>query len=365
MQWVQYVGPPQSFALQNLTRDGDWTMVANKATSDRPAPQASGAEMDLLPAWTPTTQSAPATYVVYNEWTLSSSGWIDQYGVDILAANTGATHILTLRVNGVIKDTFTSVPNAAGIYWHDITPIVALSGAVVRVTLQVTRSGSNSWFQQTGLFATAPTYCSLAVGSKDGATAGTTAYGCHLLFTPGAASPDWDVVAYGGEAAGGSVADVTSWNGRTGAVTLTPADVRAVSTGVIDGSNAAAGQIGEYVSFNQPGIGGNNGVWETIGSIVLSAGDWDVVGFAQSVCTGGAITTGAVGIGLTGAASPIATTQSQITVVAAAGMTVVAHSTGVSRQSLTTNTTIYLNIYIAWSAGTVNNVGLIQARRVR
>ena len=217
MRWVPYTGPPQTFLKQDVTRDGDWTMVANKNTSDRPSPQASGTEEDLLPAWTPATQSAPATYTVYNEWTLNQGGWIDQYGVDILSQNLGASHTITLRVGGVVKDTFTATPNTAGIYWHDVTPLLVASGAVIRVSLQVTRTGSNSWFQQAGLFATAPVYCSLAQGSKDGATAGTTAYGCHLLLIPGTYSPDWDVLAFGGSAA--EAAGGTGSGGVTGLLT--------------------------------------------------------------------------------------------------------------------------------------------------
>jgi hypothetical protein len=257
VRWVPYTGPPQSFSPRDMTRDGDWTMIANKSTSDRPAPQETGAEEDLLPAWTPTQQNARATYTLYNEWTLNQGGWINQYGVDALAQNVGAAHAVTLTVNGTTRDTFSYTPNAAGQFLQDITPIVATSGTVLRVTLQVTQVANNLmyWEQQTGLFATAPTYCSLAVGSKDGAAAGTTAYGCHLMFIPGAASPDWDIVAYGGSAAGGGgggggggipdapsdgnlygrqnaawsvvsvTAGVSSWNTRTGAVTLTLADV--------------------------------------------------------------------------------------------------------------------------------------------
>jgi hypothetical protein len=205
MQWVPYTGPPQSFVLGNLTRDGDWTMAANKATSARPAPQQSGNEEDLLPAWSPVLQNARATYSYYNEWTINTAGWIDQYGVDILTQNLGATHVITLTVGGTVRDTFTYTPSAAGVYWHDITPIVVTSGAVLRVTLQVTQVSNNQmyWLQQAALFATAPTYCSLAVGSKDGAAAGTTAYGSHLRFIPGAVSPDWDIVAFSGSPAGG------------------------------------------------------------------------------------------------------------------------------------------------------------------
>jgi hypothetical protein len=198
MKWVKYTGPPQSFNQGDVTRDGDWTMVALKATTDRPAPQPSGAEEDLLPAWTPTTSSASGSYSVYNQWTLSSAGWIDQYGIDVLSANTAAQHAVTLQINGTTRDTFTVTPNNAGLLWQNIAPLAAPIGTVIRVTLQVTRTGSNSWYSQAALFATAPIYCSAAVGAKDAATPGTTAYGCHLMFQPGAMSPNWDVVAYSG-----------------------------------------------------------------------------------------------------------------------------------------------------------------------
>src|SRR6516162_2115563 len=58
MTWVPYTTLGQSFLPQNLTRDGDWTMVAKVATTARPAPQATGPEEDLLPAWTPNRQAA-------------------------------------------------------------------------------------------------------------------------------------------------------------------------------------------------------------------------------------------------------------------------------------------------------------------
>ena len=210
MHWVPYVGPPQSFLMHDTTRDGDWTMVANKATSDRPSPQQSGPEEDLLPAWTPTQQSARATYITYNEWTVNTSGWVDQYGGTVLAQNVNALHTITLAVNGVVKDTFTSTPANPTQYWHDITPILVASGSVIRVTVKVNQVGNNQmyWEEQAALFATPPTYCSLAVGSKDGAAASDIAYDCHVQFIPGVASPDWDVVAFGGAAAGGGTGGI-------------------------------------------------------------------------------------------------------------------------------------------------------------
>ena len=156
MTWVPYTTTGQAFVAQNLTRDGDWTMVAKANTTDRPAPQPSGAEEDLLPGWTPNRQSAVGALTIYNEWTVNTGGWIDQYGVDILRQNVGDTHTILLSINGTTKDTFTAVAATEGIYWHDITPIVVASGATIRVTLQISATGSNSWFEQPGLFATAP-----------------------------------------------------------------------------------------------------------------------------------------------------------------------------------------------------------------
>jgi hypothetical protein len=101
----------------------------------------------------------------------------------------------------VVKDTFTITPNvAAQPYLQDITPILVLAGQVIRVTLSVTQVSNNQmyWVQQLVLFTPAPIYCSLAQGSKDGGAANDTAYGCHLLFIPGTASPDWDIVAFSG-----------------------------------------------------------------------------------------------------------------------------------------------------------------------
>ena len=276
VQWVRYTGPPQSFGANAMTRDGDWTMISNKATSARPAPQASGSEEDLLPAWTPTQQSARATYTVYNEWTVNTGGWINQYGGTVLTQNLNALHTITLMVNGVVNDTFTSTPVNPTLYWHDITPIVISSGSVIRVTVKVTQVSNNLmyWQSQTGLFATPPTYCSLAVGSKDGAAAGSTAYDCHLMFIPGTASSNWDVVAFGGSAAvgggGGGIADAPSdgnWYGRQNAAwsQVVPLASNSTMTGFLtlagDPSAALGAATKQYVDAHGLSDAPSDGNW--------------------------------------------------------------------------------------------------------
>jgi hypothetical protein len=61
----------------------------------------------------------------------------------------------------------------------------------------------------------------------------TTAYGCHLLFTPGTASPDWDIVAFGGAAGGGSIG-TNVFNAIQKAGAPTAGDLAAGMWGVIN-----------------------------------------------------------------------------------------------------------------------------------
>jgi hypothetical protein len=261
VRWVPYTGPPQSFLNQDMTRDGDWTMVANKNTSDRPAPQQSGTEEDLLPAWTPTQQNIRASFTVLNEFTLNTGGWIDQYGVDVNPQNVNTVHVLMLKVNGVVRNTVSMTPDSAGMRWINITPMLVASGSVIDVSVQVTQIGNQLMYydQQIALFATAPTYCSLAQGSFNGGAFSTTAYDCHVLFIPGTASPDWDIVAYGGAAAGGgsgtmtqtpwvSDIDAATFNlvnaGRIGIGTATPGSPLSVTLPVYaDNTSAKAGGL--------------------------------------------------------------------------------------------------------------------------
>src|SRR6516162_6064584 len=275
MTWVPYTTLGQSFVAQNATRDGDWTMVAKTTTTDRPAPQPSGAEVDLLPAWTPNRQGAVGALVIYNEWTVNTGGWIGQYGVDIIRQNVGDTHTITLTINGSIRDTFTAVAANEGIYWHDIAPIVVASGAVIRTTMQISATGSNSWFEQVGLFATAPVYCSLAQGSLNGAVAGTTAYNCHLRFTPGTKSPNWDIVAFAGAPGGGQGGGpepVIAWSlegNPTGSTTtptaftigsLTAKTTPASTDQLLLQDNAASGALKSVPWSSLPSGGGGGGM---------------------------------------------------------------------------------------------------------
>ena len=166
-----------------------------------------------------------------------------------------------------------------------------------------------------------------------------------------------------------SLASYLALSGGTMTGPLTPAGI----VGVSNGSNAAAGQIGEYLISDiasGAAVGLGNGVTVNVTSLSLTAGDWDV--WVNGAFSGGAtasvlglivsITTTSAGVntsasGTTRWASPSASN----TLFANGNMTLVA---GPVRLSLAATTTVY---YTATANFTVSAAayGSIQARRRR
>jgi hypothetical protein len=97
---------------------------------------------------------------------------------------------------------------------------------------------------------------------------------------------------------------VTSFNTRVGAVTLTAADVSAAggpyqpSTGVTNASNAAAGQVGEFLTVTSTALGVTWGAAQTFVTLALTAGDWDVWGDFDFTQTGSTTTIASYAAGL-------------------------------------------------------------------
>jgi hypothetical protein len=83
---------------------------------------------------------------------------------------------------------------------------------------------------------------------------------------------------------------VTSFNTRIGAVTLTAADLTAaggaLSAGVTNGSDAAVGQVGQFVTTTSAAVPVSWGSLQQFAALSLSAGDWDVWGDIQFIPTG-------------------------------------------------------------------------------
>jgi hypothetical protein len=137
--------------------------------------------------------------------------------------------------------------------------------------------------------------------------------------------------------------------------------------GVVDGSNAAAGIVGEFLNAGSTTLTLDTaGDPQNLITLSLSAGDWDVWGAYLLQVGGSGIAQFGVGLSQTSLAIP-APTISQAAAGSACAMSAGANlrgSVGPVRANVTTATTYYLAAYSA-GASTSQASGVIMARRVR
>jgi hypothetical protein len=127
--------------------------------------------------------------------------------------------------------------------------------------------------------------------------------------------------------------------------------------GVTDGSDAAAGQIGEYLVATASGVALATNTQATVVSLPLTAGDWDVTGDVAFHITAGTATR--FGAGVDAIAMDITAT------IPTGSGTWRLGSGAPVRHSLSAPGTAQLVAIATFSAGTVAADGVIQARRVR
>ncbi len=141
--------------------------------------------------------------------------------------------------------------------------------------------------------------------------------------------------------------------------------------GVIDGSDAGAGRIGEYIeSVVSTGSGASltTGTGADVTSISLTAGDWDVEGNITFQEGAGTVVSTAAGV--------ITTTSATVDATGFSGVEVLHGPVGAStayfsitlprhRISITTTTTVYLATKASFSVASLISWGQINARRVR
>jgi hypothetical protein len=142
--------------------------------------------------------------------------------------------------------------------------------------------------------------------------------------------------------------------------------------GVTNGSNAPAGDVGEYISFSRPvgsAVALTNNTTQDIISLALTAGDWDIQGNIAYQGAGGTIQIGATGwISTTSATLPPLPNGGGETIIV--GLAPAANQTicipvGPMRLSLGATTTVYLSTNTAFGSGTLSGYGFLGARRVR
>jgi len=183
-------------------------------------------------------------------------------------------------------------------------------------------------------------YLPLAGGTLTGALSGTTATfsGAVTAPTPSTAS---------------------------GPGSTTIATTAYARTGVVDGGNAAAGQIGEYISASPAAISLSTGVTASQGLMTLTAGDWDIGGTVVAGAGGGTtFTFFQAGFSTTTAFGGNGT-QTMLQSGGAATFAYSIFTIPTQRVNVAANQPIYMVVNIVFSGGTMTASANIWARRMR
>jgi hypothetical protein len=159
---------------------------------------------------------------------------------------------------------------------------------------------------------------------------------------------------------------VTSFNGRAGIVSLAPADITAATpaplTGIADGSNAAAGKVGEYLTQTATQSALGNSVWYAIASVALTPGDWEVSG--NALVSSASNQLAAVAMGIDTVSPP--THASGISQPGISQLNYLNISAGPVRFNVSSATTVSVYVYGSGvSTGAIAATASINARRVR
>jgi len=142
--------------------------------------------------------------------------------------------------------------------------------------------------------------------------------------------------------------------------------ITAGRSGVTDGSNAAAGQIGEFITVSNTASPVTSGVWTSVAGLILTAGDWDVWGEMAFSPAAGALSS-SVGAGQSTASNtaPNVNGGSISLGLTTSSMGVVTMAMPACRWNVTTSTTVWFVALVSFSGGTMSCSCVASARRVR
>ena len=156
--------------------------------------------------------------------------------------------------------------------------------------------------------------------------------------------------------------------GGTGQTTAAAAYV-AISIGTNTNDNAAAGNVGEYIEsyiVSGSGIAMSTGVTLNITSISLTAGDWEIFGWGGCVGVAGTTYTQFVAAWDTANNTIPENQRGAIFVPSTTINTAQIQMTlPLSRLSISSTTTCYLNVFATFAGSTMKGFGRISARRRR
>lgn len=148
--------------------------------------------------------------------------------------------------------------------------------------------------------------------------------------------------------------------------------LRAVSPrvfGTTTNNNAAAGEVGEFISstvLNASQVALTNNTAANVTSISLTAGDWDVEGIVWAAFGGGTTCSYfSAWISTTSASVPTAPNSGAFNQIQAAITGNSSLLPGKIRISIATTTTVYLSVQMGFAVAGMGAYGFIGARRAR
>lgn len=132
--WVQ-----QDYETFEQVNDNGWLMIANKPTSERPAPQYSGDPFYLFPAILDAANNPTAKQVIYGQrYTFGIGGYLTGYRVDTVVGNHYRVYSVKDPTGSPVFGLLSSfTANATG--WNEIhiTPMIILSGTSFEILVAV------------------------------------------------------------------------------------------------------------------------------------------------------------------------------------------------------------------------------------
>jgi len=148
MKW-ENIWEEATYEENDVVRDGDWTMVANKQTSDRAAPQPIGSAVYDLTGTLPLS-TAEFEGVVWTgaEYTLEAPGWINSVDVYVTELTDDTNHRVLLLNNDTSAVNIITNPILRENQWATvlINPTPFATGASLTVILDSLNSGSSTGF---------------------------------------------------------------------------------------------------------------------------------------------------------------------------------------------------------------------------
>lgn len=125
MRWLGVYNQGQTYYKNDVVIDGRWTMIANKETSDRPAPVPDG-DPEYIFQGTMSNTDVTAKQVMFGQrYTLEAAGWIDGYRIYVFNGQSYNIYLNRLTTGG-IDELIKFTASTTGWVEFSVTPVIAM-----------------------------------------------------------------------------------------------------------------------------------------------------------------------------------------------------------------------------------------------